>query len=233
MSQSSSTPSSQRLNKYLALCLGISRRQADNLIEQGTISVNDVPAQLGTHITPTDVVKSRGHTITPRRMTYILLHKPTGYVCSRKQQGSTPTIYSLLPSEFHHLKPVGRLDKDSSGLLLMTNDGDFAFRMTHPSFRKPKRYLVTLDLPLQPLHQQMISDFGVDLPDGRSQLTLSRQHDTNDTRWIVEMSEGRNRQIRRTFAALGYTVAKLHRTDFGTYSLGDIPHGQWKLIDIS
>jgi 23S rRNA pseudouridine2605 synthase len=79
----------------------------------------------------------------------------------------------------------------------------------------------------------MISDFGVDLPDGRSQLTLERQHDGDDTRWIIQMSEGRNRQIRRTFAALGYTVTKLHRTDFGNYSLGDIKRGEWQELDIS
>lgn len=235
MDTPSATPSSQRLNKYLALCLGISRRQADNLIEQGTISVNDAPAQLGMHISSTDVVKSRDHVVTPRRVTYLILHKPTNYVCSRKQQGNTPTIYSLLPPEFHHLKPVGRLDKDSSGLLIMTNDGDFAFRMTHPSFKKQKRYFVALDQPLQPLHQQMISDFGVMLEDGGSRFMIEKvaQHETASPSYIITMSEGRNRQIRRTFSALGYTVTKLHRTHFGNYSLGDIQRGSWKIIDIS
>ena len=91
-----------------------------------------------------------------------------------------------------------------------------------------KRYLVTLDRPLQPLHRQMINDFGVQLPDGPSRLTLERQHDSADRRWIVQMSEGRNRQIRRTFAALGYTVIKLHRTDFGNYTLGDIKRGEFQ-----
>ena len=110
----------------------------------------------------------------------------------------------------------------------MTNDGDFAHSMTHPSFYKIKRYLVTIDQPLQPLHRQMINDFGVQLPDGRSQLTLERQHEGDGYRWIVEMSEGRNRQIRRTFDALGYTVKKLHRTNFGNYSLGDLKRGEWR-----
>ena len=223
----------QRLNKYVALSLGISRRQADALIEQGKVTINGTVAPLGARFSPDDDVRCSGHPVTAQQFVYLLLHKPTGYVCSRRRQGDTPTIYELLPTTYHQLKPVGRLDKDSSGLLLLTNDGDFAFRMTHPSFKKQNRYLVTLDTPLQPLHRQMISDFGVDLPDGRSQLTLTQQSDGDDTRWVVEMSEGRNRQIRRTFASLGYTVTKLHRTDFGNYSLGDIKRGRHKIIDIS
>ena len=223
----------QRLNKYVALSLGISRRQADALIEQGKVTINGTVAPLGARFSPDDDVRCSGHPVTAQQFVYLLLHKPTGYVCSRRRQGDTPTIYELLPTTYHQLKPVGRLDKDSSGLLLLTNDGDFAFRMTHPSFKKQKRYLVTLDTPLQPLHRQMISDFGVDLPDGRSQLALTRQNDGDDTRWVVGMSEGRNRQIRRTFSALGYTVTKLHRTDFGNYSLGDIKRGELKVVGIS
>lgn len=212
----------------MALSLGVSRRQADELIEQGQILINQQVAKLGARVGLDDQVFHKGAEIKPRVNQYILLHKPTGYVCSRRRQGDTPTIYELLPQNLHHLKPVGRLDKDSSGLILLTNDGDFAFKMTHPSFQKQKRYLVTLDKPLEPLHRQMISDFGINLPDGRSQLTLTRQHDGDETRWIVEMSEGRNRQIRRTFSSLGYTVIKLHRTNFGNYALGDIKRGEHK-----
>lgn len=225
--------SKKRLNKYVALSLGVSRRKADELIEQGRVTVNDKVATLGARIAETDKVKCSGQVITQQAKVYVLFHKPTGYVCSRRPQGDVPTIYEVLPTTYHQLKPVGRLDKDSSGLILLTNDGDFAFQMTHPSFKKQKRYLATLDKPLEPLHRQMISDFGLDLPDGRSQLTLSRQEDGDETRWVVEMSEGRNRQIRRTFTALGYTVTKLHRTDFGNYSLGDIKRGEHKTIDIS
>ena len=228
-----SAPQQQRLNKFVALALGVSRRQADELIEQGSILVNDTPAVLGQRLMPGDVVKHKSAIISTQQHRLIALHKPVGYLCSRASQGGVPTIYTLLPSELANLKPVGRLDKDTSGLILLTNDGDFSHRMTHPSFKKTKCYLATLDTPLQPLHRQMISDFGVDLPDGRSQLTLERQHDGDDTRWIIQMSEGRNRQIRRTFAALGYTVTKLHRTDFGNYSLGDIKRGEWQELDIS
>ena len=216
-----------RLNKFVALSLGVSRRKADELIEQGQILVNGDRAVLGRQISQSDTVlyNSRELHIQPKKL--ILLHKPVGYLCSRASQGGAPTIYELLPKGLHHLKPVGRLDKDSSGLILLTNDGDFAHQMTHPSFYKIKRYLVTLDRPLQPLHRQMINDFGVQLSDGLSRLTLERQHDGDDRRWIVQMSEGRNRQIRRTFAALGYTVTKLHRTDFGNYSLGSIKRGEF------
>jgi pseudouridylate synthase len=220
--------SAQRLNKFVALALGVSRRQADELIEQGTVTVNDQPAKLGQRITTTDIIRYGNKPLTAQTHQLILLHKPVGYLCSRASQGGIPTIYELLPTNLHHLKPVGRLDKDSSGLILLTNDGDFAHQMTHPSFYKIKRYLVTLDQPLQPLHRQMINDFGVQLPDGPSRLTLERQHDGDDHRWIVQMSEGRNRQIRRTFAALGYTVIKLHRTDFGNYTLGDIKRGEFQ-----
>ena len=217
-----------RLNKFVALSLGVSRRKADELIEQGKILVNGDRAVLGRQISQFDTVlyNSQELHIQPKKL--ILLHKPVGYLCSRASQGGVPTIYELLPKSLHHLKPVGRLDKDSSGLILLTNDGDFAHQMTHPSFYKIKRYLVTLDQPLQPLHRQMINDFGVQLPDGPSRLTLERQHDDDDRRWIVQMSEGRNRQIRRTFAALGYTVTKLRRTDFGNYSIGEIKRGEFQ-----
>ena len=234
MTSSDNSPESQlRLNKYVAVSLGVSRRQADKLIEQGNILINNSPAKLGARISPNDIVSYNGKQITPKTYKLIALHKPTGYLCSRASQGGMPTIYRLLPQELSHLKPVGRLDKDTSGLILLTNDGDWSHQMTHPSFKKTKRYLATLNKPLQPLHRQMISDFGVDLPDGPSKLSLERQHEGDDTRWIIEMSEGRNRQIRRTFEALGYTVTKLHRTNFGNYSLGDIKRGEWQELDIS
>ena len=217
----------QRLNKFVALSLGVSRRKADELIEKGKIIVDSQPARLGQQISEVNHVSYNGNSLKTQDKKLIALNKPVGYLCSRASQGGIPTIYELLPKSLHHLKPVGRLDKDSSGLILLTNDGDFAHQMTHPSFYKIKRYLVTLDQPLQPLHRQMINDFGVQLPDGPSRLTLERQHEGDEHRWIVQMSEGRTRQIRRTFAALGYTVTKLHRTDFGRYSLGGLKKGQW------
>jgi len=226
--------SPERLNKFLARQLGISRREADVLIENETVMVNHTLATLGARITPSDSINVAGAPVShkPAALRYIALNKPVGYVCSRRAQGSTPTIYSLLPPGFHALKPVGRLDKDSSGLLLLTNDGDFAYRMTHPKFAKTKQYRVRLDRDLEPLHQQMISDFGIELDDGRSQLVLTRLND-NRREWHITMSEGRNRQIRRTFAALGYIVTRLHRTNFGNYALCDINRGEWRKVNIS
>lgn len=222
-----------RLNKHLAHALGVSRRKADLHIEAGRVAINGQTAKLGARFTETDTITIDGSPITTTpQSTYLLLNKPIGYVCSRRRQGDTPTIYELLPRDYYSLKPVGRLDKDSSGVLLLTNDGDFAHRMTHPSFHKMKEYEVALDHDLEPLHQQMISDFGIQLDDGPSQLTLARLHDDNRKDWGISMHEGRNRQIRRTFAALGYTVIKLHRTKFGNYSLHDIKSGKYKLTDI-
>ena len=110
-------------------------------------------------------------------------------------------------------------------MILFTNDGDFAYRMTHPKFSKTKVYHVELNRELEPLHQQMIADFGVMLPDGVSKLGLTRLRETDRFGFEVEMSEGRNRQIRRTFAALGYEVKKLHRISFGKYNLGELKTG--------
>ncbi len=226
--------SSTRLNKYLALQLGISRREADNLIDTGAVAINGELAVMGSRATEGDEITIAGRPIAARQVAYryVQFNKPVGYVCSRKKQGDNETIYAILPPEFHSLKPVGRLDRDSSGILLLTNDGDFAQRMTHPKYKKVKVYHIRLNRDLEPLHQQMISDFGIQLEDGRSQLTLQRRSETNRREWQVTMSEGRNRQIRRTFSALGYIVKRLHRTQFGNYSLGDMRSGEYKLTDI-
>lgn len=223
----------ERLNKFLALQLGISRRQADELIEKGRISINGKTAQLGERFKAGDEIKLGEKIISKTRedKKYVIFNKPRGYVCSRKKQGENETIYAILPKEFSVLKPVGRLDKDSSGILLLTNDGDFAFRMTHPKFRKVKEYLVSLDTPLQPIHQQMIADFGINLSDGKSQLGLERLDDSRKN-WKVIMSEGRNRQIRRTFSAIGYEVEELHRTVFGSYILPkDLNFGDFRKVE--
>jgi len=218
---------SERLNKYLAFQLGVSRREADNSIAAGHVQVNGVPAILGGRFEEGDTITFKGKSFEKRMAyTYVVLNKPIGYVSSRRQVGEVPTLYALLPEKYHNLKPVGRLDKDSSGLLLLTDDGDFAYNMTHPKFYKVKTYEVSLDTDLQPLHQQMISDFGVTLEDGPSKLSLEKRDNAKD--WLVTMHEGRNRQIRRTFSSLGYTVTNLHRVSFGTYTLDDLKPGDFK-----
>jgi 23S rRNA pseudouridine2605 synthase len=222
-----------RLNKFIALQLGISRREADLLIEKGQVNVDGQTATLGARYTKESKISVRGKELVgDTELKYIALNKPVGYVCSRRQQGDAPTIYSILPKSLHNLNPVGRLDKNTSGLILLTNDGDFAQQMTHPRYTKTKQYLARLDKDLEPLHQQMISDFGVNLEDGPSRLTLERLNDNSRREWKITMSEGRNRQIRRTFSSLGYTVIKLHRTHFGDYSLGDIKPGKYITLNI-
>lgn len=230
MSEDSAT---LRLNKHLALQLGISRREADDIIAKGKVTINDTVATLGARFNEGDDIKIQGKPVaSDTAYQYLMLNKPVGYVCSRRQQGDSPTIYDLLPTNYHHLKPVGRLDRDSSGIILLSNDGNFAFEMTHPKFIKKKIYQVSLSEDLAPLHQQMISDHGIQLEDGTSTLQLERANETNRKSWIVTMSEGRNRQIRRTFGALGYTVEKLNRTNFGNYALGDILPGKFEITNI-
>lgn len=241
-----------RLNKFIAHATGKSRREADELIANGQVSVDGQIAEIGRQIDENSakILLKNKEIKLPNQRTLIMLNKPVGYVSSRRAQAKgVKTLYELLPANLRDLKTVGRLDKDSSGLILLTDDGDLAFQMTHPKFAKTKIYLVKLDKSLAPLHQQMISDFGVDLPDGKSQMTLEKVSSSSDlTRessadspnksgndiglfWRVTMHEGRNRQIRRTFSALGYTVVELHRTNFGKYSLGDLQSGQWRAAE--
>lgn len=216
-----------RLNKFLAERLGVSRRQADDMITAGKVLINGKAAVLGQRVQDDDKVAANGKIVgAAASYTYLGMNKPVGYVCSRKRQGDSSTIYELLPEKYRRLKTVGRLDKDSSGLILLTNDGDFAFKMTHPGFQKTKIYEVELDKALEPLHQQEIADFGIEIGDGVSRLGLERLDDSR-RRWRVVMSEGRNRQIRRTFGALGYTVTRLHRTGFGKYQLSGLAPGEF------
>ena len=223
-------PQSIRLNKFLAERLGVSRREADNLIASGQVTIDGQTAVLGNKIDSKSKICYNNKVIPyANKYMYLAFNKPVGYVCSRRPQGSAPTLYDLLPQKYHHLKTVGRLDKDSSGLILLTNDGDFAFQLTHPKFRKSKVYEVNLDHPLEPLHQQMISDYGVELPDGLSKFKVIKT--ALQTQYIVVLTEGRNRQIRRTFASLGYKVTRLHRTQFGKYELGNLKSGKCVIIE--
>jgi 23S rRNA pseudouridine2605 synthase len=215
-----------RLNQYIALHTGISRRSADRLIKEGRVNVNGQAPLIGHQVTEHDKIEVSGLKIKHKpKLTTIMLNKPVGYVCSRNGQGSQ-TIYDLIPEDLHNLKPVGRLDKDSSGLLLMTNDGHLANELTHPSYQKQKVYLVELDKPLEPQDAKKLES-GVTLEDGLSQLSLKQ---LKGGVMEVKIYEGRNRQIRRTFAALGYKVEKLHRTHFGSYSLKLLSTGKWKNI---
>lgn len=220
-----------RINQYVARATGISRREVDVAIAQGSITINGQPAKIGQQVNDDDVVMLNDTRLSLEPHKTILLNKPVGYVCSRDGQGA-PTIYDLLPPELHKLKPVGRLDKDSSGLLLMTTDGHMAQDLTHPSKQKQKMYEVELDKPLKTEHWYQLIGNGVELEDGNSSFDQLRWVEKNNKhKWVVYMHEGRNRQIRRTFAALGYNVVNLHRTQFGDYGNFDIESGSF--LDVS
>lgn len=214
-----------RLNKYVANATGHSRRSADELIASGRIAVNNRLGVLGQQVSESDLIELDGQALSPAEFIYLMLNKPPGYVSSRRGQNA-PTIYELLPEHYHSLKTVGRLDKDSSGLLLLSNDGDFTNRMTHPSFGKAKVYEVTLDEPLDAVQRERIQK-GVELEDGPSRLQIIREEGKH---LVLSMSEGRNRQIRRSFAALGLNVIRLHRTQFGPYSLDKLQSGEYQEV---
>lgn len=219
-----------RINQFLAKNTQLSRRSADQAVNDLRVMINGRPATNGDQVGSTDIIFLDGKKINhaSQKNLTIMINKPEGYVCSRKGQGNK-TIYDILPENYKTLNTVGRLDKNSSGLLLLTNDGELAHQLTHPSFKKIKIYHIELDQPLAPLHQQMISDFGVQLDDGPSKLNLEKT-DNNRKKFTVSMHEGRNRQIRRTFESLGYKVTKLHRTHFGTYDLKDLKSGQLIIV---
>lgn len=206
------------------------RRAADKLVASGRVKLNDMVAATGADVKSDDQITIDGALISPPPTAKtIMLNKPIGYVCSRDGQGSK-TIYDLLPQDLHNLKPVGRLDKDSSGLLLMTNDGELANKLTHPSYEKEKVYEVVLDKPLSNSDQQKIKQ-GVMVETYVSRLRLQKlatdKHQVTNSCFLVTLTEGKNRQIRRTFAALRYNVTKLHRTKFGKYAMGNLENGKY------
>jgi len=222
-----------RINKFIAQSTGLSRRKADEVIESGNVTINGKQAALGSEVGPRDKVTLNGQPVSGQNQTTtIILNKPVGYICSRDGQGAQ-TIYDLLPKKYHHLKPVGRLDKDSSGLLLLTNDGDLAHKLTHPKFHKIKVYEIKLNKSLDPADREKITQTGVRLKDGISKFELNWMEKDNKgkvTKWMATLYEGRNRQIRRTFVEVGYQVATLNRIKFGPYNISEINTGDFQQV---
>ncbi|MFO0920272.1 MAG: pseudouridine synthase [Candidatus Saccharimonadales bacterium] len=217
-----------RLNKFLAENTKLSRRKADEAIENGLVYVNGEVASVGQNINDHDNVVFNNQAIkTSVKHTTIILNKPVGFVCSRNGQGSK-TIYSLLPPNLHNLNPVGRLDKDSSGLLIMTNDGDLLNELSHPSNGKQKVYKVEVDRAMSSDEMTKINR-GIELDDGLSYLQAELQPDKKHLK--ITMTEGRNRQIRRTFEKIGFKVTKLHRTNFGEFEVEGLEPGQIRTLD--
>ncbi len=218
-----------RINKYIAQATRFSRRGADAAIAEGRVLVNGKPPEPGADITDADIVTIDGRPVASDIKTQtIMMNKPADYVCSREGQGSL-TIYDLLPPEYHNLNSVGRLDKASSGLILLTNDGQLAEELTHPSHQKEKIYEIHLNKELTPEDFEIITKQGVQLADGMSKFKLDYMNDKN-FEWKAILTEGRNRQIRRTFESLGYAVINLHRTHFGRYALNNLKTGEIRAI---
>ncbi len=215
-----------RLNRFIATYSSLSRRKADDLIEQGKVIVNRKVAHPGIQVTEEDSVVVDGKKLNTfkRPSITVILNKPTGYICSKDGQGG-PTVYDLLQRRLSHLNVAGRLDKDSSGLVILTDDGKLLQELTHPSFNKKKIYLVTLNKPLKSVDKARLEK-GVNIGDDR--LSKLKVEDTKeDNTYKITLTEGRNRQIRRTFETIGYRVEELHRIKMGNYSLKALPPEQF------
>ena len=220
-----------RLNRFLAAAGVGSRRHCDELIAAGRVTINGQPCtNFSAQPAERDYVKVDGKLVRPaQRLLYILLHKPKGFVSTRQDPHARNTIFDLLPAKLPRLFNVGRLDAQSEGLLILTNDGDFAQRVTHPRHEIEKEYEVTLDRLWDPaLTPKLLR--GVFLDGERA--TISRLQQIGPARVRVVLRQGINRQIRRMFYEIGYDVKKLIRTRIGSLRLSDLPHGHWRPMTI-
>ncbi len=217
-----------RLNRFLAAAGVGSRRHCDELIAAGRVSVNGrVCEDFSYQPTETDHVKVGSKMVRQERRLDLVLHKPAGFVSTRSDPHARDTIFDLLPSHLPRLFNVGRLDAQSEGLLLLTNDGDLAQRLMHPRFKVEKEYEVTLDHAWDPeLNTKLLR--GVMLDGERAR--IERIFSVHPLQLRVVLRQGINRQIRRMFYEVGYEVERLVRTRFGSLRLGDMPRGHWRYL---
>ena len=231
----------ERLARYLAHAGIASRRHAEMLIEAGRVRVNgQVVTTQGARIDPErDSVTVDGKPVqSTTKPVYILLHKPAGYVSTANDPQKRPTVLDLLPPEVRRLRvyPVGRLDVDTSGLLLLSNDGEFALRLTHPRYSMDKHYraLVKGYPPASALNAlrsgvEIVEDNGVHHKTSPAQVRISTQ--TGGNCWLeLTIHEGHKRQVRRMLTAIGYPVLELMRVGIGSLELGDLPVGKWRYL---
>lgn len=222
-----------RLQKFLAGAGIASRRAAEQVILAGRVAVNGSPVRLlGTKVDPEhDKVTVDGKPVRVQRKLYLVLHKPRGCVCSRADEHDRPKIYDLLPKEWQSANSVGRLDYASEGLIFLTNDGEFALRLTHPRYGVRKRYVVTVDGKVDDI---MIGRFTAGLWHEGETLKAERV-------WLVtatkaqsvvelELAEGKNREVRRLFESQGLKVKRLVRTQIGKIKLGELKTGRWRAL---
>lgn len=217
-----------RLNKYLASCGVGSRRACDDLIASGRVEVNGAPCvKLATRVSETDSVRVDGKRVFPKEEIVVIFHKPRGYVCTRSDELGRETIYDLLPGSFQSLHHVGRLDTDSEGMLILTNDGDLSQKLMHPSKSVEKEYLVTSNQAFENIHlDQFLA--GIFTEEGR--LKAKKIERVSARRIKVVLDHGAKRQIRVMFEAMGYQVTKLLRVRIGNLWLGDLEPGKWAIL---
>ena len=218
-----------RLNAYLARAGVASRRGADELIKAGRVTVNGEPGQLNTFVQSRDRVAVDGERVALQRLAYVLLHKPAGVVTTARDPQGRPTVVELVPSE-PRVVPVGRLDADTTGALLLTNDGPLAHRLAHPRYGVEKVYEAEVegapdDAALDALRN------GIELEDGPT--SPARVRRLAPTRIEVAVHEGRNRQVRRMLEAVGHPVRALHRSAYAGLTLEGLEPGRWRELEPS
>lgn len=222
-----------RLNKYLSNAGVCSRRDADLMIKTGVVSVNgEIVTEMGFKVKPGDVVKYDGEGIKAQTKRYVLLNKPKGFVTTMDDPMGRKTVMSLVKKACkERIYPVGRLDKDTTGLLLFTNDGDLAKKLTHPRHKASKIYHVTLDKKVTKEDLEKLLS-GVTLEDGTSRFDKAVYVKDGDPFEIgVELHSGKNRIVRRTFEAMGYQVDKLDRVTFAGLTKKDLPRGMYRHLN--
>ena len=221
-----------RINKYIASSGFCSRRKADELIEAGRVRVNgEVVKLLGYEIRTKDKVSIDNKPLRTMKLEYYRFYKPTGYITTSSDEKGRKTIYDILPDEMSHLNPVGRLDKDSSGLLILTNDGNLVYELTHPSIKVAKVYRVTVDAFLKVEDLERLAS-GIELEKGKIAYCdceiIERKKD--ETLLEITLYQGMNRQIRRMIEFLGHNVIHLKRIRHATIDLVGLKKGQFKVI---
>jgi 23S rRNA pseudouridine2605 synthase len=216
-----------RLNAWLARAGVASRRKSDELIKAGRVTVNGSPGQLNTFVAADDVVRLDGRPLVKQRLAYVLLNKPAGVVTTARDPQGRPTVVGLVahPSR---VVPVGRLDAETTGALLLTNDGDLAHRLAHPRYEVDKVYEVETDRPIDDTQLRRLAE-GVELEDGRTAPAAARR--LGDRRIELTIHEGRNRQVRRMLEAVGRRVTHLHRSRYGPLTVEGLEPGAWRELE--
>ncbi|MDO5436838.1 MAG: pseudouridine synthase [bacterium] len=221
-----------RINKFIAQSGIVSRRKADELVLSGRVKVNGkIVTILGFEVRTKDKVTVDDKPVNIKRYDYYRFYKPTGCITTSDDEKGRKTIYDYLPNELHHLKPVGRLDKDSSGLIILTNDGDLIYELTHPSIKVSKVYRVVVNAKIKYEELEILAK-GVEIEKGKIAYCDSQILETNSKETVLEITlyQGLNRQIRKMFEYLGHKVVSLKRIRHATIDVIGLKRGEVKLL---